>query len=320
MSNFDKPKRLDEKAIAILTDFFLNKHGDKFDLQFHGIKDNTPDTDGFLRLRKSISEQSWSGEYLDQVVFFQLKGQEKPINNRTFQNSNKKAKKLVDFCKSINLPTILFIVSNIGKDEFQKNAQIFWYHFSNINVEILDDENKKRSSSIRIPNLEVLKDGEIDNSDTLYLFLKYLAARNHFQDLPKEFLNVVINYKENAIKLISVIYLLGKVNQTNEREVRRIINLQKREYDNIIANLQNEDLVYRDRNTVIFKQVPDEFNRNIGNLLLHEAVGKLPLDELVAVFNSPEQTRNIYKNLADVGHPRVKAFLEKTSSNMLENV
>ena len=45
MTKYDKLKRLDEKAISVMTDFFLNKHGDQFDLQFHGIKDNTPDTD-----------------------------------------------------------------------------------------------------------------------------------------------------------------------------------------------------------------------------------------------------------------------------------
>src|SRR3989338_4332414 len=105
MSRYNKQNRLDEKAVSIVSDFFMNKHGDRFDLQYHGIKDNTPDTDGFLRLRKPSKEIT--GDYLDQVIFFQLKGQGKPIQGKTFTCQ----KRLIEFCKAINLPTILFVVS-----------------------------------------------------------------------------------------------------------------------------------------------------------------------------------------------------------------
>jgi len=74
MSKYNKQNRLDEKAISIVSDYFMNKHGDKFDLQFHGIKDNTPDTDGFLRLREPEDGTPLAGKYLNHVVFFQLKG------------------------------------------------------------------------------------------------------------------------------------------------------------------------------------------------------------------------------------------------------
>ncbi|MGH2644714.1 MAG: hypothetical protein ACRDE2_12245, partial [Chitinophagaceae bacterium] len=86
---------MDEKAVSIISDYFMNKHGDKFDLQFHGIKDNTPDTDGFLRLREPEDGTPLAGKYLNHVVFFQLKGFEKKIDNASYISS----RKLIDFCK-----------------------------------------------------------------------------------------------------------------------------------------------------------------------------------------------------------------------------
>lgn len=81
MTKYNKQNRLDEKACAIMSNFFTNLHGNEFDLQFHGLKNNTPDTDGFLRLREKSEKQEMEGKYLNQVVFFQLKGQQKPIIN-----------------------------------------------------------------------------------------------------------------------------------------------------------------------------------------------------------------------------------------------
>jgi len=112
MSKYRKQNRLDEKAIAIISDFFNNKYGDFFDLQFHGSKDNTPDTDGFLRLRKK--EKEMGGENLNRVVFFQLKGKGDRIKNNSYSCDIK----LIKFCEEINLPTILFVVGNlIGENE-----------------------------------------------------------------------------------------------------------------------------------------------------------------------------------------------------------
>ncbi len=137
MSKYNKQNRLDEKAVSILSDYFMNKHGDRFDLQFHGIKDNTPDTDGFLRLRHP--KEKMNGDYLNNVVFFQLKGFEKDLRNKPYEST----RKLIDFCKEINLPTILFVVANINENsEKQNTAQIYWYYFSNLNVEILNEINK----------------------------------------------------------------------------------------------------------------------------------------------------------------------------------
>src|ERR1700728_3719351 len=107
MSKYIKQNRLDEKAVSVLSDFFMNKYGNIFDLQFHGIKDNTPDTDGFIRLRAKKSE--WQGEYLNQIVFFQLKGVGEKIDNHKYTI---KSKEFLDYCKEINLPTILFVVDN----------------------------------------------------------------------------------------------------------------------------------------------------------------------------------------------------------------
>ena len=226
MSKYNKQNRLDEKAISIISDYFMNKHGDKFDLQFHGIKDNTPDTDGFLRLREPEENSKLKGTYLNNVVFFQLKGFEKKIEDGSYVS----ARKLIDFCKDINLPTILFIVSNLGDgDEKKCGAQIYWYHFSNINIEILNKSNKPNSKKIKIPNLNPLKIGKNDFVDQFYVHIKNLAKKNDFLDLPKEVLDIAIDLKNKILLVASVIYLVGKVTGAERKALAKMINVTDRQ-------------------------------------------------------------------------------------------
>ncbi len=175
MSGFNKQNRLDEKAVSVISDYFMNKHGDMFDLQFHGVKDNTPDTDGFLRLRESVEKMK--GSYLNNVVFFQLKGFGKDLRGKPYISS----RKLINFCKEINLPTILFVVANINEDsEVQTGAQIYWYYFSNLNVEILNVINKTTKENMKIPDLRMLRIGKDDWVDQFYQQIKSLSKKMNF--------------------------------------------------------------------------------------------------------------------------------------------
>lgn len=318
MSKFNKPNRLDEKAISIVSDYFMNKHGDKFDLQFHGIKDNTPDTDGFLRLREPEDGTPLAGKYLNHVVFFQLKGFENKIDDASYISS----RKLIDFCKDINLPTILFVVSNISSNsEKQGDAQIYWYHFSNINIEILDKTNKKADSiNVKIPNLQPLKVGKSDFSDEFYAHIRNLAKKNEFLDLPKEILDVAIGLKNKILLVAGVIYLVGKVTKAERKALATLLKMNERQMDDVVMDLHQQDLIYKDKDLYIFKLTTDDMKRNVGLQLLYESISKIDLDKLLGLFPDHKQRLQIYSNLAQVRHPIVFEFLNKQADQALSYV
>ena len=317
MSQYNKQNRLDEKAISIVSDYFMNKHGDKFDLQFHGIKDNTPDTDGFLRLREPEGNAQMKGKYLNHVVFFQLKGFEKKIENTSYISK----RKLIDFCKDINLPTILFIVSNISEGSDKQNeAQIYWYHFSNINIEILNKTNKPNSDKIKIPNLNPLKIGRNDFIDQFYVHIKNLAKKNEFLDLPKEILDIAVDLKNKILLVASIIYLVGKVTKIERKAIAKMIKVTERQMDDIVTTLHQQDLIYKDKDLYIFKLAEDEMKRDIGLLLLYESINKIDLNKLLSMFTAHKQRLQIYSNLAQVRHPIVFEFLNKEADKILTYV
>jgi len=317
MSKYNKQNRLDEKAVSIIGDYFMNKHGDKFDLQFHGIKDNTPDTDGFLRLREPEPNVKMRGKYLNNVVFFQLKGYEKKIENSTYTSS----RKLIEFCKEINLPTILFVVANIIEEsEKQSDSQIWWYHFSNVNVEILNKTNKPNSNNIRIPNLRPLKIGKNDFVDQFYIHIKNLAKKNEFLDLPKEILDIAVGLKDEILLVASIIYLVGRVTKIERRAIAKMLKLTDGQMNDILSSLHAQQLIYKDKDTYIFKLIKDEVKQDVGLLILYETINKIDLDKLFSLFPEHKQKLQIYKNLADVRHPVVFEYVKKEADKLLHYV
>lgn len=318
MSRYNKQNRLDEKAVSIISDYFMNNHGDKFDLQFHGIKDNTPDTDGFLRLREPEDGTPLSGKYLNHVVFFQLKGFDNKIDDASYISS----RKLIDFCKDINLPTILFVVSNISSNsEKQGDAQIYWYHFSNINIEILNKTNKKADSiNVKIPNLQPLKVGKSDFSDEFYAHIRNLAKKNEFLDLPKEILDIAIGLKNKILLVAGVIYLVGKVTKAERKALATLLKMNERQMDDVVMDLHQQDLIYEDKDLYIFKLTTDDMKRNVGLQLLYESISKIDLDKLLGLFPDHKQRLQIYSNLAQVRHPIVFEFLNKQADQALSYV
>lgn len=314
MSKFNKQNRLDEKAISILSDYFMNKHGGRFDLQFHGIKDNTPDTDGFLRLRQPNDDKHTNGDYLNNVVFFQLKGTSKSVKN----NSYKCSRKLIDFCKDINLPTILFVVSDIKEiADGQIDSQIYWYHFSNVNIEILNKTNKGKGDVI-IPNLSSLKVNKSDLVEQFYLHIKNLAKKNQFLDLPKEILDITIDLKDKILLVGSMVYLVGKVTKNEQKSIAKMIGVTNRQMDDILTSLSKQNLVYKSKDVYIFKQTTDEIKREVGLSLVYEVINKINLSEMMKLFTDHKQRQQIYSNLASVRHPIVFDFFKIESANLLK--
>jgi len=316
MSKFNKQNRLDEKAISILSDYFMNKHGGRFDLQFHGIKDNTPDTDGFLRLRQPGNEKHTDGDYLNNVVFFQLKGTSKSVKNDSYKCS----RKLIDFCKEINLPTILFVVSDIKEDaDGQMDARIYWYHFSNVNVEILNKKNKGKGD-VTIPNLSPLKINKSDFVEQFYLHVKNLAKKNQFLDLPKEILDIAIDLKDKILLVGSIVYLVGKVTKNEQKNIAKMIGVTNRQLEDILTSLSKQNLVYKSKDVYIFKQTTDEVKREVGLSLVYEVINKIDLGKMMQLFTEHKQKQQIFSNLASVRHPIVFDFFKAESANLLKYV
>ncbi|MDD4352062.1 MAG: DUF4365 domain-containing protein [Candidatus Gracilibacteria bacterium] len=317
MSKYKEQNRLDEKAISIISNFFTSKYGDLFDLQFHGIKDNTPDTDGFLRLREKDAIKSMEGKNLNQVVFFQLKGQKNIVKN----NSYCCEKKLIDFCSDINLPTILFVVGAIDSEAEQGGcAEIYWYHFSRVNKDILDTISKRKESrTVTIPNLEPLKISEkTDNAETFYSYIKSLAKKNAFLDTPKPVLDLATEYKDNIVKVGSVLYLVGRLKDKNL--LSNILDLEQVDIDLALYSLLKKELIYSEQETFIFKQVEDGLNNDIGLLLVYETISQLNLERLFSLFSTHSEKINIYKNLAKVRHPLINDFFNSHTDKLYQNL
>ena len=315
MSKYNKQNRLDEKAISVLSDFFMNKHGDRFDLQYHGIKDSTPDTDGFLRLRKPTKEMA--GDYLDKVIFFQLKGHGKPMSDGAFRCP----KRLIEFCKTINLPTILFVVSNIdASSKKQDGAEIYWYYFSNVNAEILDHANKKISSGYKIPNLELLKTASVEHVDIFYEFIESLAKRDSLLDTPPEITDLAVAYKNAAIKIGSLLYLIGRASKTELNTIRKFLGIKNRQMEEILEGLKRQKLVYSSNNVVIFRKVNDRFKKDVGVNLLNETVSKIDIDLLLKAFPDHKYKQQIFKNLRQVRHPIIFEYFKKQAAALKQHV
>ena len=140
------------------------------------------------------------------------------------------------------------MVSNIsGGSEKQSDAQIFWYHFSNINIEILNKTNKPNSASIRIPNLRPLKVGKSDFIDEFYVHIKNLAKKNEFLDLPKEILDITVGLKNKILLVAGIIYLVGKVTKAERKAIAGLLKMSEGQMNDVVADLHRQDLIYKDK-------------------------------------------------------------------------
>lgn len=309
MSKYSKQNRLDEKALAVISNFFSDQYGDYFDLQFHGIKDNTPDTDGFLRLRKPTKDKEMDGEYLNKVVFFQLKGQAKPIENQSYSCKTT----LVDFCMEINIPIILFVVGGL-----EKTPEIYWYYFSNTNNKLLKGLKKNLSQKIiTIPNLELLKGAEINRWKVFYDFIDGLAKKDSFKDLPEPALEILNIYKDNLNKVAGSVYLLGTLDKNGINILVDILSIKKQDINKILKLLGNKELVYFKNNLIFFKNIKDKRNIYIGSLFLTEILDEVDIQQMLYFF--PKKKENILISISTIYHPIIKGILENYAKSQFIN-
>jgi len=310
-SKYSQQNRLDEKAISVLSNYFQNEHGDIFDIQFHGIKDNTPDTDGFVRLRKpdKSSESNVVGEYLNQVVFFQLKGQGKLLKDDSYSCPVS----VIEFCKEINLPTILFVVSGLDEEKSENNPSIYWYYFDSINTHILKERiNKfsKKTDKIKLHNLN-----RLSSPNVFWEFISELAKKDSFQDLPKIVRDNAKEYKSSYITVLTILFLLGNIDINLLQKFCTKGRVKEHHFDTVIKDIIYSKLAIQNKDNVIYQPVVDEYKRKVGIWLALEGIYDINIEELFKVFK--DHSGSILKGLSQLTIPYVDEILEKKSKEFL---
>lgn len=310
-SKYSLQNRLDEKAISVLSNYFQNEHGDIFDIQFHGIKDNTPDTDGFVRLRKpdKKSKSNVVGEYLNKVVFFQLKGQGKILKD----NSYSCPISVVEFCKEINLPTILFVVGGLDEEKSENNPTIYWYYFDSINVRILSnriDKLSEKTDKIQLYNLNPLH-----SPNMFWEFINELAKKDTFQDLPKVVRDKAKEYKDTYIKMLTILFLLGNTDIKLLKSFCIKNDLKEHLFDTVLRDIVDSKQAVQSKNNIIYQPFMDRFKRKVGILIALEGIYEINIENLFKEFNS--HTGSILKGLSQLTIPYVDEILEKKSNELL---
>jgi hypothetical protein len=308
---YRKQNRSDEKAISFLTNYFLFQHGDIFDIQFHGSKDNTPDTDGFIRLREEDDPEKEKGHYLNKVVFFQLKGERDRLKNKEYSCK----RDVFDFCSTINLPTILFIVDGLGNDKVKKN--IYWYYFSSLNIELIKSLDNGEGR-VKIPNLQELK---VDNNDYFRTFFEYindLSNKDLFQDLPAKIREISSSYRDDMIKIVTAMYLLQDISVSELAKVSKLLKINKNRFDSLISDFESKGIIFQNKRRVIFQDHKDQFDRYIGNNLSYEGYSKINIDEFLVIFGNCRF--NILKNMASINLSSVKGKLIDEAEKMVVRI
>ncbi len=300
--------RLDEKAISVLSNYFQKLHGDIFDIQFHGIKDNTPDTDGFIRLREKFPEPQKNiiGKYLNKVVFFQLKGQKDKILNDSYRCD----KSVVDFCKEINLPTILFIVAGLEQDKSEPS--IYWYYFDSINTRILENEIQKHSLNTEKVILRNIY--KLENPTLFWQHLNELAKKDTFQDLPQTLREKAIKYKEQYILLLTLIFLTQNIEQTQLKDYSLRLGLDDTHFQTILGDIIDSKLAKQFKGKIIYQPLV-EAKMKVGVRLALEGIHLVKdFGELLESF--PNNSSHILNGLAHLNIPLVDEFLLKYTDTL----
>jgi len=113
---------------------------------------------------------------------------------------------------------------------------------------------------------------------------------------------------------------LGIVTKDERKKIAEILKITEHQMSDVLDSLHQKDLIYKDKDVYIFKLTKDELKRDIGLSLLYEAVTKIDLEKLFALFQDHKQRQQIYNNLAEVRHPVVFDFLNNEADKLLTYV
>jgi|GEM_PF-4768275 len=311
MTYIDDKNRTDENGQIALANLFTGKYGHLFDLQPHGIKDKTPDTDGFLRLREGYNPEGMQTNKirnLPKTFFYQLKTTCKDCRSYPL-----KPKDLSHFL-STNLPTLLFVVNLSLKAE----PKVSWFYFDNSFI---------ASNQLKLPvekGLSIPLNWLNSENDimALYHYLHGLGIRNELADCPVEIRDASLHIKDELSKVAALLFLVAPISATNYKEViAKCLDIPGNVAGYYVDELLNSNLLYKnDRFLFIDKpKARNELGMRIGSIFLAEAFDKLKLQNIYKVFNGTDKQLEITKNLVFTRNPKgfqviSDTFLSITSS------
>ena len=126
--------------------------------------------------------------------------------------------------------------------------------------------------------------------------------------------------KNKILLVASIIYLVGKVTKAERKTIAGLLKMSERQMNDVVADLHQQGLIYKDKELYIFKLAKDEMKQDVGLRLLYESISKIDLDKLLTLFIDHKQRLQIYSNLAQVRHPIVFEFLNKEADKALTYV
>ena len=130
----------------------------------------------------------------------------------------------------------------------------------------------------------------------------------------------LIDSKNKILKVAGILYLVGKVTKTEQKNISKLLKINKKQMDDILSGLQKQNLIYKNRDLVIFTSVKDEFKIEVGLSLLYEIISKIDLDQIFQIFPEQKQRIEIYKNLSKARHPLVSKYFNKQADEILKHV
>ena len=328
ISKYTKTHRSDECGVAIISEKLVVKHGDLFIFQPHGEQDNTPDTDGFLRLRKKELEltprSQKLGWNLPKTFFYQQKVTNKCIKNNKYSCE----KKVVKYCFESNLPTLLFVVDTSGS-----KPVIYWYHFGAsefaIYREKLEEDGEK---PIVLKNMHRLfTDEEVF---AMYNFLYGLGVKDELNELSAEVRTAVIATRDIQCALGSIIYLLHPFNIKNAVDIFYDVlanSGNKRVYTKKFIEitlaemcasgaLEKENGLYLLPKQGIREETEegDIRGRDVGVRLLNHGLQLIDLEYIESTHVRDIST--FYDRLTVTSHPNATEFLDRKINEISEDI
>ena len=306
MSFYTKQDRCDERAGVIITKKLVAEYGHLFDFQPHGIKDKTPDTDGFLRLREKydVPVKSKVGENLNKTFFFQQKGKS-GVNNNSYTCKNK----IVDYLIDTNLPTILFVVDIKAGTE-----KIYWFYPSVVNVE--DLKRARGRGYTKVDNLIPLTTSE--DVDYLYSYLRNIGVRNEFSECSENVRKAAIDLRDKLSLIGGILYLVGKFGAGEYQDkLNRITGLPKSEIRYIVRLLVKQKVLARRVGLVLFEveSTTKESATQLGESLLEGCLNSLNVDRLKLEIATTEH-ENILAKLGRLTHPQIDDEVNEVIQNL----
>ncbi len=320
MSKVSKSHRSDEIGeLAVLQRLRLGAWGDLFDIQPHGIKDKTPDTDGFIRLRELFLEPVGLtiGKNLNKAFFYQLKSMSR--SGKTF-NCNSE---LLEYLLTTNLPTILFVV-----DIRSQPPLIYWYHLSQTEVNMLGltEAGPYSPTPFRMRPLQTGTGAQALTDEDVKKFYDYLngsGVRDELIDTPAPIRRSALHLKNILAQICAVFYLVDEIPEAEYKaKLSKALCLDESVFVYLVGILIDNGQLIKLRGLILTNQPKEKhpLGDRTANILLASELRGLDHEALLSAFDSQNEQEKILERLSTTGHSKAMEIITDQMDNILEQL